>query len=148
MKKLLLLFGTAALINVAISCGQNQSETEAIQQKEAKADVKPEKAEITVELYCKVNNELKTLLMEKYWYRFNGKSYDDVKNDYAQYREDEDAIYGKYGIADPLELNNFFRSNFSAIGEFQKDNPENKEYPEYQDAKDKLASFAMRKAME
>lgn len=131
-----------------ISCGQNQSKTESTEQKKEMAKAKPEKAEMTVELYCKVSNEEKALLMEKYWDKFKGKTYEDVKDIYAQYQKEEDAIYEKHGIENKLDMSNFFRSNWKEIEEFQKNNPENKDYPEYQDAKKKMASFAMKKGME
>ncbi len=148
MKNLLLLVGTVALMIATVSCSQNQSKTESIEQKEEKLKAKPEKAEMTVDLYCKVSNEEKALLMEKYWDKFKDKSYEEVKDVYEQYQKDEDAIYKKYGIEDPLIMNNFFRSNWKEIEEFQKDNPENKDYQEYQEAKEKLISLAMKKGME
>ncbi len=144
MKKLMLLVGTIAFMMTIISCSQNQSKTETTKQKQEETRVKPEKAEMTVELYCKVTNAEKALLMEKYWDKFKNKSYEEVKDVYEQYKKDEDAIHEKYGIEEPIKLMHFFRSNWKEIGEFQKDNPENKDYPEYQEAKEKMISFAMK----
>lgn len=131
-----------------ISCSQNQSESETTGQKEEKTEAKAKKAEMTVELYCKVTNAEKALLMEKYWDKFKNKSYEEVKDVYEQYEKDENAIHEKYGIEESIKLMHFFRSNWKEIEEFQKDNPENKDYPEYQEAKEKMVSFAMKKGME
>ncbi|MFW5658321.1 MAG: hypothetical protein ACOCYF_02630, partial [Bacteroidota bacterium] len=129
MKNLLLLVGTVAFMMTNISCSQNQSESEATGQKEEKTEAKAKKAEMTVELYCKVTNAEKALLMEKYWDKFKNKSYEEVKDVYEQYEKDENAIHEKYGIEESIKLMHFFRSNWKEIEEFQKDNPENKDYP-------------------
>jgi hypothetical protein len=57
MKNLLLLVGTVVFMMTTISCSQNQSESETTRQKEEKTEAKAKKAEMTVELYCKVSNE-------------------------------------------------------------------------------------------
>ncbi|MDD4150092.1 MAG: hypothetical protein PHE33_08690 [Bacteroidales bacterium] len=144
MKTNLLILGAIILTIAVISCNQNSEKpTSTSQEKSEKKEAdKTTEAEMTVELYCKVNNELKALLMEKYWDKFKDKTYEEAKDDYAQYIKDEQAICEKHGIIDQLDLSNFFRGNFSEIEKFQDNNPDYKDYPEYQDAKEKVVSFA------
>jgi hypothetical protein len=116
----------------------------------AETVMKAEKAdqELTIETYCAVRVELRDLLMQNYWEKFKGKEYEEVKDLYDNYLEEEAAIYEKHGIEDPLDLNDFFREHFAAVEEYQRNNPDYIDYPEFSDARMALASFATAKALQ
>lgn len=143
MKNILLIFGVVSIAVATISCNQSPKESASEKKTETKKTAKSEDVELNVELYCKISNAEKALLMDKYWEKFKGKSYEEAKADFDQYQKEEDAIYEKHGIEDKLKISNFFRGHFREIAEFQKNDPDFKEYPEYADAKNKLISFAM-----
>ncbi len=144
MKKLILVF--AVLFSfLLVSCGQNSSETTS---KSATTSKSPEKKdeEITVEKYVNFYKEADALLMEKYWPQFKGKSYSEAKDLYAQYKKEEKALFEKYNIENPLDLSSFFRSNFKDIEEYRKNDPDYTKYPEYDEARQQLAGYAMKEA--
>ncbi len=124
-----------------MACGTSEKETEKKPDKKAKTEKKEEK-KLDIETYCKVVNEERALLMEKYWKDFKGKSYAEVKDIYEEYEKEVDAIYEKHGIENKLDIGHFFRRHFKEVRAFQETNPEFKEYEEYNDAKRKLIEFA------
>ena len=124
---------------VLISCGQDSSET-----KSKKVEKKDE--EITVEKYVNYYKEADALMMEKYWPKLKGKSYSEAKDLYEQYRKEEKALLEKYNIEDVTDLHSYFRSNFSKVREYRKNDPDYKKYPEKDEAKQQLAGYAMKKA--
>lgn len=151
MKKVTLLLGVAFLSLLVWSCGESansDTETKKTERKEITKDDTEKKIswrEMTVELYCKINNEERALLMEKYWEKFKGKGYSEVKDIYAEYTNEEEAIIEKYNLEKRGELNNFFKYNYSEIEEYQKTNPNFIDYPDYKEAKKKILDFAMAK---
>jgi len=77
----------------------------------ADAPAKPEKAEITLELYCNVINELRALLMENYWDQFKGKTYKEAKDfqksnpeyiDYPEYKDTREVV-GSFAMKKAME---------------------------------------------
>lgn len=123
-----------------LACGSPKEE-----KKEQRADKKEQKKKekLDLETYCKIVNEQRALLMEKYWEQFKGKSYEEVEDIYKAYQKEEDAIYEKYGLENKLDLGHYFRRNFKEVEAFQKTNPEYKDYEEYPDAKRKIVNFAL-----
>jgi hypothetical protein len=115
-------------------CGCGQSGDDKIQKssKQTKSRIKKSKKEkMTVEKYCIINNETTKLLMEKYWEKFKGKKYSEVKDIYAQYSEEKEDIYKKYKIVKILSLSNFYRRYYKEVRKYKANHPEYKEYPEY-----------------
>ena len=139
MKNIIL---TSILLGMLISCGSPKENSNDSQ--ETKKEQKAKNGKLDVETYCKMSNEFRALLMEKYWEQFKGKSYEEVKDIYEKYQKEEDAIFDKYGLENKLDFSNFFRGHFKEIEAFQKTNPEYKEYEEYPDAKRKIVDFAMK----
>ena len=122
---------------ILVSCGTpNDNNREHNQEQKVKIN------KLNVEIYCDVSNEIRALLMEKYWDQFKGKSYDEVKDIYAQYLKDEDAIFTKYDLENNQDLSNYFRKYFREIEAYQATNPAYKDYKEYDKAKRKLMEFA------
>lgn len=122
---------------VLVSCGQDSTET-----KSKKAEKKDE--EITVEKYVNFYKDADALMMEKYWPKFKGKSYSEVKDLYAQYKKEENALLEKHNVEDFSDLQKFFRRNFKKVSEYRKNDPDYKEYPEMQAAKEQLMDYAMK----
>lgn len=141
MFKKLLLVLFALSFGVAISCSDQKSQ----EQPRAKAE-KKEKEEMTVEKYCAFYNDYDKLMMEKYWPKFKGKEYSEVKDLYDEYKKEEGAIYTKHNV-EYNDLASFFRSNFSAVEKYRQNDPNYKSYPEKQKAKETLVGFAMKKGM-
>ncbi len=139
MKKIIIII--IVLAGFFMACGSPEKESGKKSEKKAKTE-KKEKKKLDVKTYCKVVNEERAILMEKYWDKFKGKSYEEAKDIYADYQKEVDAVYKKYGIENKLDISNYFRGNFREIQAFQKNNPEYKEYDEYNDAKRKLIEFA------
>lgn len=132
----------------AIGCGGNSGETEATEEKAAVNEkAKPEKVELTVELYCKINDEDRALMME-YWPIFKDKPYEDIKPQLVEYMAKDDEILVKYGIEDPLDMGNFFRYNFAEIEEYNKTNPDYKEYADYNEAHMGIADLVYKRVTE
>lgn len=144
----IIFFITLAIFLISLSCGSPQETKDDSKKPQKEEKAKKEKQELDVETYCKISNELRALLMEKYWQKFKGKTYEEAKDIYANYLEEEDAIFKKYGIENKLDLSSYFRIHFKEVEEFQANNPEHKDYEEYNDAKLKLISFASAKSME
>ena len=124
---------------VLVSCGQDSSET-----KSKKVEKKDE--EITVEKYVNYYKEADALMMEKYWPKLKGKSYSEAKDLYAQYKKENKALLEKYNVENVTDFHSFFRSNFSKVSEYRKNDPDYKKYPEMQAAKEQLAGYAMKEA--
>lgn len=130
---------------VFCSCGQNTEDKTGKSPKQTKSRVKKAKKEkMTVEKYCKIKNETRKLLMEKYWIKFKGKKYSEVKDLYSQYVKEEKDIYKKYKIKKPLSLTSYFRRHFKEIDAYKAKDPEYKEYPEYAPAAKTVIEFAMK----
>ena len=123
---------------VLVSCGQDSSET-----KSKKAEKKDE--EVTVEKYVNFYKEADALMMEKYWPKFKGKAYSDVKDLYAQYKKEEKALLEKHNIESFSDLYQYFRKNFKKVREYRENDPDYKKYPEKDEAKQQLANYAMKK---
>lgn len=136
-KKLLMVF--FVLLFVLTSCADKKAQDQA-------KNTKAEKEEMTTEKYCTVYKDLDALMMEKYWPQFKGKEYAEVKDIYAEYDEEKKAIYEKYNV-EYNDLASYFRSNFSAVEEYRKNDPDYKTYEEKQDAKTTIAGYAMKKGM-
>lgn len=148
MKRHSLILPLVLSLLLLASCGSKENPDKA----ETKKEVQTKKAQtpeegLTVEKYCKLTNETRTLLMEEYWEQFKGKPFAEVKDLYEQYQEDEEAIHKKYGIEDVLDISNYFRSHFKEIEEYRQNDPDFVEYPEYDDARRVLADFAMKASM-
>jgi len=148
MKKITLVL--PILLSFLISsCGSNgESKKNSDQQKNKTEKVKQDKKGLTVETYSALINEQRALLMEKYWDDFKGKDYDEVKDLYEEYKKEEEAIHEKYGIEKVLDISHYFRRNMKEIMEYQKNNPDFKDYPEYNDAKKKLFAFTKKEIAE
>ncbi|MFP4557541.1 MAG: hypothetical protein ACLFNU_11790 [Bacteroidales bacterium] len=131
------------------SCGSSdESKKSSDQQKNKTEKVKEEKKGLTIESYSALVNEQRALLMEKYWEDFKGKDYEEVKDLYEEYKKEEEAIHKKYGIEDILDISNFFRGHMKDVMEYQKNNPDFKDYPEYDEARRKLIAFAEKELSE
>jgi len=154
MKKVTLLFSVAVLSILLWSCGENtpkETETTKTEKKEITKENPDQKIswkEMTVELYCKINNEERALLMDKYWEKFKGKEYSEVKDIYEEYINEEQAIIDKFNLKNKDVLNRFFKHNYSEIEEYKKTDPNTIEYPEYVDAKKKVLDLSMAKVYE
>lgn len=146
MKKLYIAV-TMAFFLLFFSCGDSSKEVTKAPEKIKKArKSKKKKSKITVEKYCSVNKELKALLMEKYWSKFKGKEYKEIKGIYNDYLNDEKKIYAKYDIKKPLRLSSFFRTHFKEVEAYNSKDPDYKKYEEYPKAKRHIISYAMKKA--
>lgn len=143
MKKVTILVAIAFLSAFLCSCGSDSQDAKTDDKKVEKSEAKKiGSSDLTVELYSKIINEQNDLLMGKYWDQFKGKDYQDVKDIYAAYKNEDDAIIVKYNLKDGLVLSSFFRSNFREVEDYRKNDPEAKEYPEYNDAKRKMIDLA------
>lgn len=147
MKKIVVVVAVAFSLSL-IACGQKEAGVEKNEPTQKKESAKKKKDEVTVEKYVSFYKERDALLMEKYWPKFKGKSYEDVKDLYAKYLEEEKALSEKHGIADLGDLYRFFRKNFRQVREYRENDPEYKKYPEMQDAKATLVKFASARATE
>lgn len=145
MKKATLLSTIFVLSVFLWSCGSNETRENDVKTTNSKT-VKEKKAKMTVEKYCTIYKELDKLLMEKYWKDFKGKEYDEVKNIFAQYVEEEKAIKQKHDAG--KYFSNFYSHNFKEIKEFRANDPEYIEYPEHKDALKTVSDFSIKKAME
>lgn len=137
MKKAVLAL-VVLLSFVLVSCGQDSSET-----KRKKVEKKYD--EVTVEKYVNFYKDADALMMEKYWPKFKGKEYSDVKDQYEQYKKEEKALLEKHNIEDFSDLQKFFRRNFKEVREYRENDPDYKEYPEMQAAKEQIIDYAMKK---
>lgn len=148
MKKTILVL-PIVLSLIFSSCGSSDESKKSSDKQNTKSEkVKEEKKELTIETYSALVNELRALLMEEYWEDFKGKDYEEVKDLYNEYKKDEKAIEEKYGIEDVLDISNYFRRHMKEIMEYQKNNPDFKDYPEYNDAKKKLIAFTEKEIAE
>jgi len=149
MKKVTLVFSIAILSVLLWSCGEStnkETETTKTEKKEITKENPDQKItwkEMTVELYCKINNEERALLMDKYWEKFKGKDYSEVKDIYNEYDNENKALITKYNLKNRGVLNKFFKYNYSEIEEYKKTDPNNIEYPEYVEAKKKVLDLSM-----
>lgn len=146
MKKVTLLVTAVVLSAFLWSCGNGSQDNKAVEKKVDKTEktekVKIGSRDLTVELYSKIINEQRKLLMENYWEQFKEKEYNEVKDKYAEYKKEDDAIIVKYNLENELVLSSFFRSNYSKIEEYRKNDSDAKEYPEYNDAKNKMIDLS------
>jgi hypothetical protein len=146
MKKVTLLVAAVVLSAFLWSCSSGSQENKAIEKKVEKTEKTETKKigsrDLTVELYSKIINEQRELLMGKYWEQLKGKEYNEVKDKYAEYKKEDDAIIAKYNLDNELVLSSFFRSNYSEVEKFRKSDPNAKEYPEYNDAKNKMIDLS------
>ncbi len=120
-----------------VSCGQDSSETKS-------KKVEKKDTEVTVEKYVNFYKDADALMMEKYWPKFKGKSYSEAKDLYEQYKKEENALLEKHNVEDFSDLQKFFRRNFKKVSEYRKNDPDYKEYPEMQAAKEQLMDYAMK----
>lgn len=149
MKRILaIIFALALSLSFLTSCGKGKDEKAG-----SKTDTtKKVEQKMTVEKAAKLENELATLLMQKYWPQFKGKEYKDVKDIYKQYLKEEDSVYTKYGVSvgkhgfNVQDYTYWVRDHLNDIKKFRKENPEydfyNK-YPEFSNANVKLFKLAM-----
>ncbi|NOR44227.1 MAG: hypothetical protein GQ534_01470 [Candidatus Delongbacteria bacterium] len=145
MKKILPLL--LAITIIFLGCG-GESKKENSVKPAVKKTAKVEKIKLTTERYCMIYKKKDKLLMETYWKQFKGKKYEEVKDIYAQYKEEDKAIDQKYKTGRWDALSAFFRRNFKEIKEYRASDPEYIEYPEYQEAKNLLVDFSFAKAKE
>ena len=103
---------------------------------------------MSTETYAKIVNEQRALLVEKYWPILKGQQYDDVKDELESYLEEEKDIIEKHGFERDLDLSRYFRRNMKEVMAYQKTNPEYKEYPEYNAAKNHVVNLLMKRSNE
>ncbi|MDA3886708.1 MAG: hypothetical protein PF638_14030 [Candidatus Delongbacteria bacterium] len=145
MKRILPLL--LAITIIFIGCGSGSEKANSPKPK-VKKSAKEEKIKLTTERYCMIYKEKDKLLIETYWEQFKGKKYEDVKDIYAKYVDEDKAIDIKYKIGRWDALSSFFRGHFKEISEYRANDPEYIEYPEMKDAKQLLTEFAFAKAKE
>jgi hypothetical protein len=127
------------------SCGQNNEDKIRNSTNHNKSRAKRvKKKKMTIEKYSKVNNETRKLLMEKYWPKFKGKKYNEVKDLFTQYKEEKKDIYSKYKIDKKSSLHYFFKRNFKEIYKYEAKDSEYKKYPEYSNAAKVVIDFTMK----
>lgn len=148
MKKATLIFVGMALTTLLLSsCGNKHSKKTANNIK--KQESKP-KVEMTIEKSAKLENELASLLMDKYWSNFKGKEYNEVKDLYNKYNKEKDEIYQKYGVIkhtsfDQQKYTYWTRDHREELKQFRKSHPEYdfySKYPEFGDANIQLYHYA------
>ncbi len=110
-----------------------------------KAGAKSVSELITIDKYSKLNLEEAKLLMEKYWYKFKGKDYNQVKDQFEKYKKEANDIFLKYGITDKQELVEWVKDHKKEIRQYWKDYPRYEVhalYPEFEAANEKIHELA------
>jgi hypothetical protein len=129
------------------SCGSGTNTDSNNEKTENKKSAKSEKKEMTIELYSKIVNERRALLMEKYWPKFKENNKEENQKLFKKYIEEEKDILENHGFARDYDLSRYFRKNMKEVMKYQKTNPEFVEYPEYGEAKRATIDLAMSNAM-
>jgi hypothetical protein len=108
------------IVVFSLACGSKEGEK--VKENE-KAGEKSRRAEITAELYCKMQHEMVAIGVERYYGSLVDREYKDVKEFYLRYKNEREALYEKYNVEE-ADVNSF-RSNFSQeIMDYLKEHPE------------------------
>ena len=145
MKKNILIPGILCAL-LFYSCGGSDTKSDSTSESPTVEKEKAQEFIMTPESYVKIRIDLRKLMMEEYWPQFKGKEYAEIKDIYEEYLVEKEAIYAKHGLDDPGEMSNYFRGHFSEIEEYQKTDPNYKEYPDYSEAKLAFGSLAIARA--
>ncbi len=133
---------------LAFSCSSGDSTKGDNEKTTNKKNVETEKADMTIELYAKIVNEQRALLVEKYWPQFKGKDREENRDLYNKYIKEKGDILEKHGFDRDYELSRYFRNNTKEVMKYQRANPDFIEYPEYGEAKMAIIDMAMGYATE
>ncbi|MFO7863538.1 MAG: hypothetical protein R6U85_06025 [Salinivirgaceae bacterium] len=142
MKKQIVFIGIAISMLV-YSCGSDPKKDSS---NEKTAKTKSEKKEMSTEVYAKIVNEQRALLMEKYWPKLQENSEKENENLYEEYNEEMKDILEKYGFDREYDLPRYFRRNMKEVMKYQKTNPDFIDYPDFGKAKTKIIDIGMSKA--
>lgn len=91
---------------------------------------------MTVEKYADMDFELASILCIDYYEKLKDKEYDEVKNIYAEFLKDKDAIYKKYGVTDPHQNAVWAKKHIKELKEYRKNHQEINYYTKYPDFRD------------
>ena len=151
MKRLNYFLSLALLLMMA-SCGGSSTDNDAEKTTVKKEAAAKEEVEMTVEKAANLEFEKAKLLMENYWPQIKGKSYDEVKDVYAQYQKEREEILNRYGVStdgkgfDEQELIYFERDHRSELRKYRSEHPDldfYTLYPEFTDAVAQCFNFDM-----
>jgi hypothetical protein len=118
LRVIAVLFCLAFVLSIT-SCGSKEGKEAKEGEKEA---IKSERVEITPELYCKLQHEMVTIGVEKYYERLIGKEYKDVREIYLKYRNEREALYEKYKVEE-ADVNSYRSSYGNEIRDYLKEHP-------------------------
>lgn len=120
--RIIIVLFCLAFVFSATSCGSKEGKETEEGEKEAK---KSERVEITPELYCKLQHEMVTIGIEKYYKELVDKEYKDVREMYLKYKNEREALYEKYKVEE-ADVNSYRSSYGNEISDYLKDHPEHK----------------------
>jgi hypothetical protein len=104
----------------SLACGSKEGEKV---KEDERVGEKSGRTEITAELFCKMQHEMVTIGVEKYYDSLVDREYADVKEIYLRYRNEREALYEKYNVEE-ADVNSFRSSSGQEIRDYLKEHPE------------------------
>lgn len=122
-----------------VACGENKEHTKTKGDVSQVEEVKSvsSKPQMTLENASKLEFERVSLLMNKYWVKFKGKDYADVKDIYAKFKDEDNKIFQKFGVTNKQSYTYWKRDHKSELHTYRKTHPQYDFYvkfPEYKKA--------------
>lgn len=137
MKKIIPLFLVITVIFLGCGGGTKDDNANTADSKIQVTEEKKVAQEMTIEKYAKLDFELATMLMEKYYDKLKGKKYEEVIEIYNNFNAEKDSVYHKYGVFDKQKNSYWARDNRVALKTYRTEHPElnyYEKYPEFKEA--------------